>query len=151
MSRPQLQSLRATPTCAGYTLPEVIMVVVIIGVFVFGMVGSYSLAAEQGRVDQAAAGLHSVWVAQRLYKLEHGTFAADLQTLADNRYLQDGLDEVSEPFSFAMVTADSDEFTVQCVRGGSGVWFGNMNLNHNGWLWGSILGDGKIVSPTTLK
>jgi Tfp pilus assembly protein PilE len=127
------------------------MVVIIIGVLAFGVSGSYVLAAEQARVDQAAATLHSVWVAQRLYKLEHKTFAPNLEALAEARYLENGLDTRTDPFSFTIVAADSDEFTVQCVRGGSNVWFGNMNLNHNGLMWGSILGAGKIVSPTTLK
>jgi len=136
---------------AGYTVPEVMMVVIIIGVFVFGLTGSYAVAAEQARVDQAAATLHSVWIAQRLYKLEHGTFAPDLATLADAHYLERGLDDVSEPFTYAIVSADSDEFTVQCVRNGSGVWLGNMNLNHNGLLWGSIVGDGHVIDPATLK
>jgi prepilin-type N-terminal cleavage/methylation domain-containing protein len=136
---------------SGYTLPEVTMVVIIIGVLAFGVGGSYALAAEHARVDQAAATMHSVWIAQRLYKLEHKTFAPDLQTLADALYLEGKLDQVEEPFSYQIVAADADEFTVQCVRNGSNVWFGNMNLNHNGLLWGSIIGGGKIVSPTTLK
>ncbi len=143
--------MRRARAASGYTVPEVMMVVVIIGVFVFGLTGSYALAAEQARVDQAAAALHSVWIAQRLYKLEHATFAPDLATLADSRYLERGLDSATEPFTFAIVNADSDEFTVQCVRNGSGVWFGNMNLNHNGLLWGSILGGGHVIDPTTLK
>jgi prepilin-type N-terminal cleavage/methylation domain-containing protein len=143
--------VRVSRSTAGYTLPELVMVVVIIGVFVFSLTGSHALASEQARVDQAAGAMHSVWVAQRLYKLEHQTFASALQTLADSRYLENGLDELTEPFTYEIVTADSDEFTVQCVRSGSNVWFGNMNLNHNGLMWGSILGGGKNVSPTTLK
>ena len=141
--------MRASRSTAGYTLPELVMVVIIIGVFVFSITGSSYLAAEQARVDQAAATMHSVWVAQRLYKLEHQTFAAALQTLADARYLENGLDAQTEPFTYEIVAADADEFIVQCVRSGSNVWFGNMNLNHNGLLWGSILGRGKIVSPAT--
>lgn len=127
------------------------MVVIIIGVLAFGVTGSYALAAEQLRVDQAAGTMHSVWIAQRLYKLEHKTFAPDLETLADALYLEQGLGTKTEPFSYLITAADSDEFTVQCVRNGSNVWLGNMNLNHNGLMWGSILGAGKIVSPTTLK
>ena len=143
--------MRTPRSSAGYTLPELVMVVVIIGVFVFSLTGSYALAAEQARVDQAAATMHSVWIGQRLYKLQYKTFAPNLDTLADARFLENNLDEKTEPFSYEIVTADSDEFIVQCVRSGSNVWFGNMNLNHNGLMWGSILGGGKIVKPTTLK
>ncbi len=137
--------------CAGYTLPEVIMVVVILGIFVFGTVNSYALGFEQGRVDQAQSVLHSVWVAQRLYKLEHGTFADSFDELAEALYLADGLDDLAEPFSYALLFADADEFIVQATRAGNGTWFGQMHLNHNGLTWGSILGDGHIVSPSTLK
>jgi len=143
--------MRAAAGSAGFTLTEVVIVVVIIGVFVFAASNSYVLASEQGRVDQGHATLHSVWVAQRLYKLEHGTFADSFDELADALYLQRELDELSEPFSFSLIFADSDEFMVRATRNGSGTWFGQMHLNHNGLAWGSIIGGGHIVSPASLK
>ena len=143
--------MRASRRTAGYTLPELTLVIVIIGVFVFGAVNNYTLAAEQGRVDQAQATMHSVWVAQRLYKLEHATFATTFDELSDALYLQGGLDDLTEPFVFTIVTADQDEFHVSAQRSGSGVWVGTINLNHNGLSWGAILGGGKVVEPATLK
>jgi prepilin-type N-terminal cleavage/methylation domain-containing protein len=138
-------------SASGYTLIEVVLVVVIMGVFVFSAANSYTLAAEQGRVDQGHATLHSVWVAQRLHKLQHGSFASSLDELADALYLERHLDEVDEPFSFEIVWSDADEFIARATRNGSGTWFGQMHLNHNGLSWGSIIGGGKIVSPATLK
>ena len=127
------------------------LVVVIIGVFVFGAANSYVLASEQTRVDQAMATLHSVWVAQRLHKLQHGTFATSFDELADELYLEDHLDEKVEPFAYQLVWADADEFHVKATRSGSGTWAGELNLNHNGLAWGGIIGDGRIVSPAAIK
>jgi Tfp pilus assembly protein PilE len=135
----------------GYTMPELTMVVVIMGIFVFAGSRSYSLATEQGRVDQAQATLHSVWIAQRLYKLEHATFASSFDDLADALYLGNGIGELSSPFSYSILFADQDEFIVQGTRSNSSSWFGQIHLNHNGLAWGTIIGNGKIVTPATLK
>ncbi len=65
----------------GYTLVEVMVVITVIGILTGLAAPSYWRAVEQSRADIAAANLRAIWVAERLYWLDHHVYAADLATL----------------------------------------------------------------------
>src|SRR3954447_21444926 len=66
----------------GFTLVELGVAVVIIGILVTMVVPSFMRVSEQNRVDAAAQYLRSIWSAERIYWLEHRTFTDSLNELS---------------------------------------------------------------------
>ncbi len=65
----------------GFTLTELAVVVVLIGVTAAFAIPSYRRAIEQSRVDIAGANLRAIWAAERVYWLENQTYTSDLGQL----------------------------------------------------------------------
>jgi prepilin-type N-terminal cleavage/methylation domain-containing protein len=59
---------------AGFSLLEMMVVLVVIGVLVAIAAPSYRRAMEQSRTDIAAANLRAIWAAQRIYWLEYQAY-----------------------------------------------------------------------------
>ena len=79
----------------------------------------YQRAMEQARVDMAGAQLRSIYAAQRVYYLEHKTFAPDLQTLRRSDLIEQSLVEGSSAFVFQFTGAAGDADDVSRGRGRS--------------------------------
>jgi prepilin-type N-terminal cleavage/methylation domain-containing protein len=79
----------------GFTLVELMIVVVIIGVLVAASVPSFRRAIEQSRAELACANLRSIWSAQRIYWLEYQIFADSKEKLQNEGLLDSSL-ELSE-------------------------------------------------------
>ena len=65
----------------GFSLLEMIIVVVVIGVMVTIAAPSYRRAVQQSRVDIAGANLRAIWAAERLFWLQNQTYTNDLSQL----------------------------------------------------------------------
>ena len=142
---------RAEPSArrpAGNTLLELMLVVCVLGILVGWGAPRYDEAVEQTRVDQAAAGLRSVWLAERMHWLEHRAFTDDLGELADERLVDQALVDQAEPFVFAIDDADAETVSISAERTGSGAWSGTLAIDESGALSGSTQDeDGTVVSP----
>jgi len=135
------------PKRAGFTMLELMVVVVIMGVLATMAIPKAGKTVENTRVDQAAAELHSIWGAQRRYRMQHQDFAPDLKTLVDGGYLQKALLEKKEPFQFAVQATRSGGLRMTATRTGSG-WSGELVLDEMGDLKGSVRnGGGDEVKP----
>jgi len=135
-----------------HTLPELLLVVLVLSAMAVAAIPRFSLAVEQARVDQAAATLHAIWVAQRLQLLETDSFADDLVTLSDAGYIAAAIDTASTPFDFSIGDADADGFLAQAVRSGSTTWTGTLMIDETGTLSGSTDdGDDHVATPTDIE
>ena len=61
---------RGGPAAGGFSLLELVVVIVIIGLLAAMGVPKVSLAVEEKRVETAKNGLYTIWTAQRLYRME---------------------------------------------------------------------------------
>lgn len=133
---------------AGHTLLELMLVLCVMGVLVGWGAPRFAAAVEQTRVDQAAAALRSVWLAERLHWLEHRSYSDDLDELADGRLVDQALLDQTEPFVFAIESADAGTLSVTAERTGSEAWSGLLDIDESGAVGGSTQHeDGTVVSP----
>jgi prepilin-type N-terminal cleavage/methylation domain-containing protein len=65
----------------GFTLLELIVVIIILGVLATLGFTQYTKVIEKGRTSEAKMILGSIRTAQEAYNLEHGTYAANLDAL----------------------------------------------------------------------
>ena len=75
------RSLRRSPGRAGFTLIEVLLVVVIIGILAAVVVPRLSGRVGQSQVSAAKSSIASVGLALDLYETDNGNFPASLQSL----------------------------------------------------------------------
>lgn len=126
---------------------ELTIVVVIMGILATMAIPKAGKTVENTRVDQAAAELHSIWGAQRRYRMQHSTFAPDLKTLSDGGYVQKTLLEKKEPFTYAVQATRSGGLRMTAKRTGSG-WNGELVLDEMGKMKGSVRsGGGDEIKP----
>jgi prepilin-type N-terminal cleavage/methylation domain-containing protein len=132
------------------TLLEVMVVVVVMGILSVAAVPSFRRGIEQARVDQAAASLRTVWAAQRLYRLDAGTYAATLGQLRDAGLIDATLVSASAPFVYEATAADAATFTVTATRSGSDTWAGTLALDESGAIVGSVGNGATTIAPSWL-
>lgn len=136
----------------GFTLMELSVTLVIICVLVTMAMPSYNRAMEQARADAAGGNLRSIWSAQRIYWMEHKTFASSLSELESMDLVDPALRETQtseqSAYVYQMILGDSSEFIAVAARNGSDVWIGTLSMNQDGQLLGIIIGPGgQSVSP----
>ncbi len=137
-----------------FTLVEAMIALGIICLLVTMATPLYSRAMEQARVDAAAGNLKTIWSAQRIYWLEHRGFAADLADLEEMDLIdKDVSGSQSVPgaaFVYMIVSADEGSFTAKAMRNGSGIWVGQLQIDEDGEVAGSITGPGgvKLTPPS---
>ena len=122
--------------------------VIVIGIVAVAGVPRADVAGEQARVDQAAGGLRSVFLAERLWWLEHGEYGGSLAALADAHFLDQGMVTVQEPFAFTIQAADADSFVAEATRAGSLNWTGSLSIDQAGTVDGEVVSEGgRHVAP----
>jgi type II secretory pathway pseudopilin PulG len=120
----------------GTTLLEVTLVTVVLGVLLGQGLPRFERAGEQVRVDAAAAGLRSLWLAQRLHWLEAGTFADELDTLSELRLVDATVAAAAEGFVLEVLDGDAQGFAARALRVDSGHWTGELTLDESGAVQG---------------
>lgn len=137
---------------AGFTLVEACIAMVIICLLVTMATPIYSRAIEQARVDGAAGNLRVIWSAQRIYWLEHRTFATDLADLEAmdlvDRRLVTSASKPDASFIYLIVLASDDTFTAIARRSSSNTWVGQLVLDESGEITGVISSPGgPVITP----
>ena len=142
----------------GHTLIELTVVMFIMALLASIGVPRFVHSLEQARVDMAATNLRAIWTAQRLYWLEHQTYAPDLNSLYTDPVdgenflaIPDPVDP-TQPYYVCALTADSataTDFQATATRSPSASWSGSLSIGSNGSVTGSITGpDGYVYYPT---
>lgn len=75
----------------GFTLTELMVVMVIIGIMAIMSVPGFQRAIQQSQADIAVANLRAIWAAQRLYWIENHTYSDQLSCDTES---QKGLKEL---------------------------------------------------------
>lgn len=143
----------------GYTLVEVMVVTVILGVLAAMAVPSYRRAVEQGRADQAAANLRTLWAAERLYYLDQQTYTADPSELVslevlDAREIQilsSSLTFIMHGDSSYIYMIDHDRngvFDIIADRAADAAFTGRLMIDDSGTVNGELTdGRGTVIRP----
>ncbi len=84
----------------GFTLVELMVVMVVLGVLVSMGIPRFQQSLEQSRADVAGANLRAIWSAQRLYWLENRTYAPDLPTLLAANLIDPSLTTATVPYTY---------------------------------------------------
>lgn len=65
----------------GFSLVELMLALILGALLMTRVAPEFTTVAESARMQRCAADLRSAWIAQRLYRLEHGEFASDVRSL----------------------------------------------------------------------
>jgi len=147
-SHPRCTSLRPAPP-RGFTLIEMIVVLVVIMVLAQYMVYPTQRALEQSRADIAVAGLRAIWTAQRLYYIENQTYASSVNALiaagllSTRDFNQTSDDSTRHYYYMIDAGATGTTFTASAWRydrrgGALTPWNGNFSINQDGTVNGFV-------------
>src|SRR5262249_55145792 len=115
------KSRRGRRNRSGFSLIEVVMVTVIVGILASLTVPTFHLALEQSRANVAGANLRAIWSAQRLYWLENRTYAPDLATLYSLDLLDSSVSSQSF-YTYEIASYDAASFSALATRTLNGGW-----------------------------
>jgi prepilin-type N-terminal cleavage/methylation domain-containing protein len=149
----QVRSIRTGRGRRGFTLVELTIVMIIIGLMAVLAVPTFRCAVEQARADLASANLKTIWAAQRIYWLDNHRFASQLSDLRSLDLIDGPIaDSAGNPkalYVYRISSADTSTFIAGALRNASGVWTGQVQINQEGRLTGTIIShQGDVVVPT---
>ncbi|MCJ7543851.1 MAG: prepilin-type N-terminal cleavage/methylation domain-containing protein [Phycisphaerae bacterium] len=136
----------------GFTLMELSIAMVIICLMMTLAAPIFTRAIECSRMDAAVANLKILWAAQRAYWLEERYFAPDLSNLqsmdlVDSAIVQTANDP-SAVYVYEAVSANESEFVCRATRHNSTVWSGQILIDEEGTISGTITStDGSVLTP----
>jgi len=125
----------------GYTLVEMMIVLVVVGVLTSFGVPQFTRALEQSRADVAGANLRAIWTAERIYWLDNRSYTSTLQDLVNLNLLDPSITSTSSTFYNYSVTAfdtATATFTVTAQRASNGSWSGSFTIAQDGSLGGAL-------------
>jgi type IV pilus assembly protein PilE len=123
---------------AGFTLVELMVVTVMIGILTSMTVPSFRRAVERAKADLAAAQLQGVWSAQQVYWLENRTYATSLSELTSLGLLDQSVSNKDQSYLYAITTANASTFAASATRQKSNTWSGKLTIDQTGAVAGSI-------------
>jgi Tfp pilus assembly protein PilE len=126
-----------------FSIMEVTLVLVIMGVLVVMAMPSLHLALEQLQADVAGANLRAIWSAERLYWLTNQTYTTDLTELQSLGLLDSSIVSATSVYVYAVPAADSHSFEASATRTGSSQWSGTLLMDQTGTLTGNIVCSGQ--------
>jgi prepilin-type N-terminal cleavage/methylation domain-containing protein len=145
----QCTSRSAPGKRCGFTLIELIVVLVVIMVLAQFMISPTQRAMEQSRTDIAVAGLRTIWTAQRLYYIENQTYASSINMLVSagllsNKDFNQTSNDATRHYYFMIdAGATSTTFTASAWRydrreSGLTPWNGSLSINQDGTVDGFV-------------
>jgi len=131
----------------GFSLIEMLIAMVVLGVLLSMGIPQFQQSLEQSRADVAGANLRAIWSAQRLYWLENRTYAPDLPTLLTANLIDPSLTTSTVPYTYEVTgPSDNSSFTATATRGGSSAWSGSWTITQDGIFSGSLLQAGQATT-----
>lgn len=96
----------------GFTLTEILIVVIIIGVLSTLALPMLVKTLEKAKVGEALSNLNLIRTGQKVYFLEYNTFSPDIESLN----IEDPNDSASRYFEYTMQSANSSDFVARAQR-----------------------------------
>ena len=136
---------------SGFTLIELMVVVVMIGILVAMSAPSFRQAIEQSKADLACTNLRSIWAAERLYWLEYQVYKTDLSVLKDAGLLDAQVLAADGPYLYAVSALDSSgNFTsATATRMFGGSSYGAFMISSSGTISGAVTVQGLTITPAS--
>lgn len=124
----------------GFTLTEILIVVVIVGILATLALPMLVKALEKAKIGEAVSNLNLIRTGQKIYFLEYGVFSPDVSDLN----MEDPNETTSRYFFYETSGGDlENDFTATAERGGSGAISAPEPYDGNVY---SISKDGTITS-----
>jgi prepilin-type N-terminal cleavage/methylation domain-containing protein len=142
-ARPRGGSLTINPKYGGtrgYTLVEMIVVLVVVGVLTSFGIPQFTRALEQSRADVAGANLRAIWTAERIYWLDNRNYTDSLPVLVNLNLLDPSITSSTSNtfYTYNVTTPDTATFTATAQRAGNGSWSGSLTITQDGTLSGTL-------------
>jgi len=125
-----------------YTLVEMTVVLIIMGVMIELAMPRFSRSLESARADVAGANLRAIWTAERIYWLDNRTFTADLNLLTSLNLLNESITS-NTFYSYLVTSADPVTLTVTAQRMSNASWTGTLTITQDGVLSGTLTNSGQ--------
>jgi prepilin-type N-terminal cleavage/methylation domain-containing protein len=141
----------------GFSLIEVIITMTILAILLSISAPSVIRSVEQSHADLAGAGLRMIQTAQRFYWLDNRTYSTDLQTLIDERLVDQNMAATTTRYEYSVTAASVSSFQVQARRrlfddfGGpvyNGAWQGTLTIDETGVMTGAVTGPQNSMGVT---
>ena len=132
----------------GFTLMEVMVVIVLMGILAAITVPTFQRAVEQSKADIAVANLRAIWSAERFYWLDNRSYAGELSQLSALDLIDSALTSASNPYSYSIATSpDGSTFEATATRSG-GAWQGWFQIDQTGTISGQLNSGGELpINP----
>ncbi len=115
----------------GYTLVEMMIVLVVLGVMISFGVPQFTRALEQSRADVAGANLRAIWTAERVYWLDNRTYTSSLAVLVSANLLDPTIPSDTS-YTYLVSDADTTTFTATATRAANVSWSGTFSITQDG-------------------
>lgn len=127
---------------------ELVIVITIAGILMTFAVPKTSVTVENTQVNQGVAGMRSIWLAQRRYRMEYGGFAPSLKVLVQEGFAQKQILEMEDPFRYKVRATSNGKLTISAERSSDSGWRGILTLDEMGEVGGSVRDSGgRSVAP----
>jgi len=93
----------------GFTLTEILIVVVIVGVLATLALPMLVKTIEKAKVGEAVSNLNLIRTGQKIYRLEYPVYSPDIASLN----IEDPSDVTGRYFNYTILSSDADDFAAQ--------------------------------------
>ncbi len=117
----------------GFTLIELVVVVVVIGVLAGIAIPTYRKTVEKQRGDKAKLILQTIYTAEKLYKLDYNTYGS-LNNLINNKYM-DNPNAGGAKFVYSILGVGATTFQARATRSGKYLAISQGGIVPGHWTW----------------
>ena len=145
---------RRLPGCrarAGFSLLELMVVFLLIGVLASFSMPLIRRSVEQAMVDHAASDLKGIWTAERLYCQKYGLYAHSMDLLLQEHFFtpQPMQNSAMIAFSYSIASVVSNTFAALATPQDPDRWGGGLHIAQDGLVTGTIQAhDGHTIVPS---
>lgn len=100
----------------GFTLIELMVVIIIIGILAAMAVPSFNKSMENAREREARTTLELIYNAEKIYRIDKATYTTDWNSLA--KYIENP-NNTAQYYTYTIPSATATTFTAQATRNGS--------------------------------
>ncbi len=125
-----------------YTLVEMSVVLIIMGIFVTMAMPKFSRSLESAKADVAGANLRAIWTAERIYWLDNRSYTSSLATLVSLNLLDPSI-PTDASYTYLVTAADVATFTATAQRVPNVSWSGTITITQDGGLSGTLTSAGQ--------
>jgi len=146
--RPAFPSSAAQQKRTGFSMVELMLVIVVAGILMTMGVPKSSTTLANAEVNKATAEMQSIWLSQRRYRMEYGTFAPSMRALVQEGFMSEVLLKKREPFQYTIEAKSRGRLKITATRTRNGSWRGSFTLNEMGEMKGELANsEGKKIEP----